>query len=283
MLSDTTPAASLSESNTASASSLISSGDAHLQQHFVNSQSVDIHDAIKQIRQDSEFSGLNQKDPWAELQENPEFQRLLNEAKDWLKETLDALNKFFPKIKFPQIDSPGLLSDEWMGLLGNGVAILLGLVLLGLIFWLIKTLWEEYQDSRKGKGSFSSQQKSPQILSSSDHLFQKAQEYSKNSQYAQAIRCLYWAGLSLMDEGKYLPFQNWRSNQEYRGELRQQSVSFPWFNLLGFSFERLAMAFERGYYGRKVLHQEDYEVCAQAFVEMKNLEKSSQLDNTDDV
>jgi hypothetical protein len=282
MLSDTTPASSLSESHTASASSLISSGDGHLQQHFVNSQSVDIHDAIKQIRQDSEFSGLNQKDPWAELQENPEFQRLLDEAKEWIKETLEALNKFFPKIKFPKVDAPGLLSDEWMGLLGNGIAILLGLVLLGLICWLLKTIWDEYQESHKGKGAVTSQQKTSHLLSSSEVLFQKAQEHSKSAQYGQAIRCLYWAGLSFMDEGKYLPFQAWRSNQEYRGELHQKSLAAPGLRLLGFSFDQLALAFERGYYGRKAVQQEDYEVCAQAFVDMKNLEKTSQMDTSHD-
>ncbi|WP_010276761.1 DUF4129 domain-containing protein [Paenibacillus senegalensis] len=92
---------------------------------------------------------------------------------------------------------------------------------------------------------------------SSADLLREANLAAQKGQYREAIRYRFLAILIAMDEQGWVKAEKWKTNYEYREELReQQAGAIP-------PFSKAARLFEQIYYGRSAAGQSQYELIKQ--------------------
>jgi hypothetical protein len=223
---------------------------------------VDIHPALEQVRRMPEF----QPPPpgWLDhLEKWPWVQALSRQVEDLLQTLTNALAQWLSQLSLPggAAQLPVHIREAFQALLAfllliaalYVVYVLSGLLLRGMDGW-----------SRRRRPD----ERTAHSLSSSACLAQ-ARHWAEQGRYDEAIRQLYLAALSLLDERKLVPFEESRSDREYRAALSRRpgwndgSSALP-------PFARLADAFEAVRYGQKPGALPIFQRCEESYGELRD-------------
>lgn len=154
----------------------------------------------------------------------------------------------------------GTVIENWLKRLGGvtvpgntgeaiAAALYTGLILILLLFLILLVRRWVRAKKRKARAplSFRNSLKSDAV----DYM-RKAEEHAQAGNYREAVRFSFIAGVMLMDARRWIRAEAWKTNREYRDELREtesQAVS---------SFARSAFLFEQIWYGDKTADEGDY-------------------------
>jgi hypothetical protein len=214
---------------------------------------VDIHNALKTVRNSPEFKPEESSSFWDELRRNPELRKILDQLGDAVSSVLEAIQEFFSRFSLPDVSANAPVLDKVFtytiyGMLLLFLVFLVYLMLMAIRRYLAHRTVNRPAARRAPDGS--------QLLSSQEH-WRSAQGDAEAGRYQEAIRQVYLAGLCYLDESRIVPYQDNRTNREYVHVLRGRSE----LTRLEAPFVILARGFEESYYGQQPATEDGFQRC----------------------
>lgn len=232
----------------------------------VGQHHIDIHPALKEIRQLPEFQPPTPS-PLDALWKHPWIKKWVNLAGQWLDGVLKSLKKLLDQT------TPSLMPDLPQNIRDLfSVFITFVLILAGLYgIYLILTLLLRWQEQKRQKNSPQAPRFFEEsLLINSGHHAENAAMAAQAGDYTRGVRELYMASLCLLDESGLIPYEAARSNLEYQQNLAQKTRSD-----LKSPFQSIANSFERTHYGRQPANALYFERSQMQFKNFqRNLQKT---------
>lgn len=226
---------------------------------------VDVHSALAKVRLMPEFQPPSPDwlEQWGKL---PFVQALSQRVEAVLQRLMEMLAQWLSRIALPEVAAqvPIHIREVFQALL----AFLTFVAILYAIYFALGLLLRGYDGwSRRRRRT----DRAADPLSSSVALAQ-AGYWAERGRYDEGIRQLYLAALSLLDERRLVPFEESRSNREYRLLLARTPRSDRRESVLSVAepFARLAEAFEAVRYGRRPGALSSFWHCEETYRELRD-------------
>jgi hypothetical protein len=167
-------------------------------------------------------------------EKNTLLQQWFDSFLEWLEEILKSL---FPDVEVPDVN------PEWV----FDAIIIIGLLFfLFLVYKLFRSFIREKKSRSRSVGT-----REELSLSSQAHL-ESADSYFNQGDYVKAVRHVFLALLTHLDQKKWIVARSWKTNWEYYEELGRHQDE------IADQFSRLAGRFDEAFYGGHHVTKEDY-------------------------